>query len=1101
MPVVYDRNSSSFRGDKGRYISNAEVLRLVDAEVARQETRLKGHARLLINGKIDIPEFQQRMAADMKASSIRMAALGAGGVEGLGNRHYGKVGSELKKQYKFLAGFGEALSGGLTEKQVLQRAGQYGRQSAIAFHSSQQITKESEGFNEGRRSLDEQAVHCKQCIDYSTNGRWVPVSELIPVGSSCDCGGRCRCRITFRKASLTDAVLSGQSATGFVEPRQAQSSRSTVAAEADTATPLTGTQGKSLLSTRIFKLDKEFDSLMDKTLALQDKLGDKYDNSPERAAIREKIKANRVEFAKLEKQLDEQVAKEKPKKIPKKEIEAYHKKADDLDKGVAAAKQEFNTLAEEWVATQKKLKGKFNNSPEKARLTAKKLEVERGIDLARQSVSAHHNEFINKLIDRTSEEKARVLLKRGEVKYPKEVENDLIAIVRLQGRVPPTLRFVAQRDDVRAFASDSGIVLDKKDSRETLFHEFGHHVEFSDAKAMKRFADWRDKKAIDPNEATPLNKIMKGSGYDKSEVARRDSYFDPYVGKVYPDGATEVYSMGIESFASGASLANLRQKDRSHFDLVVNHLLTEPAAKTEKAAISGAAVLSSLKAATAKTEKAAEVARVKAEKAVEKAETMAKTKAEKAALAAQVRAEKAAKAEATALAKAAKAEAAAKLKAEKAAITAQAKAEKAAAIKAEKLEKAATLKAQKDAEKAAKAAEAKAAKAEAAAKLKAEKAEAAAKLKVEKAAAAAKLKAEKAEAIKAEKDAKAKTTKTAKPKTSEPTAEKSTAQKVSIPDKVPQSTAAKIVSEVLADADDSIKRRIAQLEKAGLRRHEASAAINFLGSGYDDINRIYWDEDVKTLLGKDYKTAAAKAVALEQGMAALAPVTAKEIQNLIKERSGGENVKSYDGGDLTHGMRVPAHLLDELVSRNKAALDGKTNISAGKFISTSWAEGGEKQFTDPANVLIKIKPKLDGTGQGRLIDKYKDAGSHENEILYAPSAKFKVVGVESIKAVPAKIGTIEEVVNTDNYKSLSQIRNSPNKPEVFNQILKMSGINYSALAKEYGLPPKSKIGTKEFTDKVAAAIEQESKKAKIRKTKGIVEAEIPGKIILQYEEI
>jgi hypothetical protein len=162
---------------------------------------------LLINGRIDIPEFQRRMAGDMKASAIRMAALGAGGVEGLGNRHYGKVGSELKKQYKFLAGFGNALANGLTEKQVLQRAGQYSRQSAISFHAAQQITKEGEGFTEGRRSLDGQAQHCAHCPGYSTNGQWVPIYQIIPPGTSCDCGGRCRCKVDFRRTmSLSDAV-------------------------------------------------------------------------------------------------------------------------------------------------------------------------------------------------------------------------------------------------------------------------------------------------------------------------------------------------------------------------------------------------------------------------------------------------------------------------------------------------------------------------------------------------------------------------------------------------------------------------------------------------------------------------------------------------------------------------------------------------------------------------------------------------------------------------------------------------------------------------------------------------------------------------------
>lgn len=207
MPVVYDRSSSSFRGDKGRYISNAEVLRLVDTEVARQEARLKGHARLLINGRIDVPEFQRRMASDIKLSAIRMAALGAGGVEGLGSRHYGKVGAELKKQYKFLAGFGDALVEGLTEKQVLQRAGQYSGQSAIAFHASQKITKESEDFTEGKRSLDEQSEHCKQCLEYSTSGEWVPIDQIVPPGTGCDCGGQCRCKVVFRRLSSFSELI------------------------------------------------------------------------------------------------------------------------------------------------------------------------------------------------------------------------------------------------------------------------------------------------------------------------------------------------------------------------------------------------------------------------------------------------------------------------------------------------------------------------------------------------------------------------------------------------------------------------------------------------------------------------------------------------------------------------------------------------------------------------------------------------------------------------------------------------------------------------------------------------------------------------------
>jgi hypothetical protein len=144
------------------------------------------------------------MAHDMKLSAIRMSALGAGGAEGLSNRHYGKAGSELKKQYKYLKSFGETLSKeGLTEAQLLQRAGQYSRQSAISFHASQQITKEEEGFTEGRRSLDEQSRHCADCPSYNTNGEWIPISQIVPTGTRCKCGGRCRCRVDFRRVEIS----------------------------------------------------------------------------------------------------------------------------------------------------------------------------------------------------------------------------------------------------------------------------------------------------------------------------------------------------------------------------------------------------------------------------------------------------------------------------------------------------------------------------------------------------------------------------------------------------------------------------------------------------------------------------------------------------------------------------------------------------------------------------------------------------------------------------------------------------------------------------------------------------------------------------------
>jgi hypothetical protein len=42
--------------------------------------------------------------------------------------------------------------------------------------------------------------------------------------------------------------------------------------------------------------------------------------------------------------------------------------------------------------------------------------------------------------------------------------------------------------------------------------------------------------------------VPLGGAYHKSEVAYRDKFIDPYMGKRYPDGHTEIISMGFEHF-------------------------------------------------------------------------------------------------------------------------------------------------------------------------------------------------------------------------------------------------------------------------------------------------------------------------------------------------------------------------------------------------------------------------------------------------------------------------------------------------------------------------------------------------------------------------
>ncbi|MEP0872381.1 hypothetical protein NDA01_21435 [Trichocoleus desertorum AS-A10] len=199
--VTYDRRTGQFHGGDRRFIARAEVLRLVDAEAARLETRLSGHARLLTQDKIGVTEFQLRMAEDVKLSHLRMAAFGAGGEKQLNARHFGTAGQELKRQYKYLQGFGDAIGQGeLSEKQILARAKSYGVSARTAFFKSEKLTRESYGAREAKRSLDSQARHCSSCLGHSTRGLWLPIGQVVAPGVDCECNSRCRCRIVFRDA-------------------------------------------------------------------------------------------------------------------------------------------------------------------------------------------------------------------------------------------------------------------------------------------------------------------------------------------------------------------------------------------------------------------------------------------------------------------------------------------------------------------------------------------------------------------------------------------------------------------------------------------------------------------------------------------------------------------------------------------------------------------------------------------------------------------------------------------------------------------------------------------------------------------------------------
>jgi hypothetical protein len=104
----------------------------------------------------------------------------------------------------------------------------------------------------------------------------------------------------------------------------------------------------------------------------------------------------------------------------------------------------------------------------------------------------------------------------------------------------------------------------------TQFHEMAHHCEYQDKSAGVDAENWVKDRAT--GEITPLSQLTGNNGYGAEEKAHPDSFIDPYVGKLYGQGITEVYSMGLQAFADPDKLVDLYRVDPEHFRLIMRYI-------------------------------------------------------------------------------------------------------------------------------------------------------------------------------------------------------------------------------------------------------------------------------------------------------------------------------------------------------------------------------------------------------------------------------------------------------------------------------------------------------------------------------------------------
>jgi len=161
--------------------------------------------------------------------------------------------------------------------------------------------------------------------------------------------------------------------------------------------------------------------------------------------------------------------------------------------------------------------------------------------------------------------------KRSKVKTyenPDAIKTDMKEFYRLTGGKVGRIKIVTKGGSRASANRQTGeIAVDSNFSKKTLFHEMGHHVEFNNRVINQTAQHYRSMKAT--SDKLMSMRSLAHNGYKPNEMAYSDGFFDPYVGKYYPDGATEVISMGLQQLSSTENVLDLLTKDREHLEMVV----------------------------------------------------------------------------------------------------------------------------------------------------------------------------------------------------------------------------------------------------------------------------------------------------------------------------------------------------------------------------------------------------------------------------------------------------------------------------------------------------------------------------------------------------
>lgn len=272
----------------------------------------------------------------------------------------------------------------------------------------------------------------------------------------------------------------------------------------------------------------------------------------------------------------------------KAEYEAGHEARSALQR-LAEREAAWNALQKFWnenyVPLDKEMRDKY----------AASFEAEKK---ARQAIG---NEMIGRVLDSSTvtEDAARqwadaqevtktAVARLRKIGYPLDkLRSDMAEFYRFTGgrvfsvRIDSNGSRRANATHIEAHGKVGTINLDGNFGRRTLWHELAHHME-ADPVAKAAAGRYIRRRSLDDGKVYRLRSMTGNSGYRSDEVAYKAGFFEPYVGKVYRDGLTEVFAMGVETFSDPELLAQRAAKDPETLEFIAG-FVSEPMSELARA--------------------------------------------------------------------------------------------------------------------------------------------------------------------------------------------------------------------------------------------------------------------------------------------------------------------------------------------------------------------------------------------------------------------------------------------------------------------------------------------------------------------------------------